>query len=141
MSDSPPRPRDLALLWLASLGGPPRQRPRDAQADMAGIELLRQLLDHLVAHDPEPEDVEASLMQMVSELGEPTGPARSLAAQVLDAWRAFTAAPLSWGWLMAEAVEATSCDRQRKRKGSSWMVPESAATSVFVGDTSHGAKS
>jgi len=47
------RPRDLALLLLASGELSPRQRARDQQADLAGAGLKRCVLAELVARDPE----------------------------------------------------------------------------------------
>src|SRR5437762_254113 len=57
----PVRPRDLALLLLASADLRPRKRARDQQADAAGLQLKRRLMDHLAALDPEPEDLERCL--------------------------------------------------------------------------------
>jgi hypothetical protein len=132
-----PRVRDLAVLWLASLGGPPRQRPRDAQADLAGIALLRELLDRLIALDPEPGEVEAALLRIVSERGEPTGPSRSLAAQVLAEYRAFAQSPQAWSWLVAEAVQAAAEDRPRKSQRSVWRAPDRHAVDL-ESETAHG---
>src|SRR5689334_7868276 len=80
------RPRDLALLLLASAEVLPRQRARDQQADRAGLELKRRLLDRLAALDPEPAELEAALMQVVDELGPPTGPTRALAVMLKEDW-------------------------------------------------------
>jgi hypothetical protein len=100
----PLRPRDFALLMLATGAALPRQRARDQQADCAGLELKRRVLDELVARDPEPDETEAVLMALVEEIGPPTGPTRSLAAQVLAEWRLAATVP---GWvehLLAEAL-------------------------------------
>ena len=120
--DRPPRPRDFALLGLAALGGPPRKRPRDAQSDLAGIDLMRRLLDRLAALDPDPDDLDAALLRIVAELGAPTGPARALAAQWRDDWHAFRASPAAWGWLVSEAIEA-GADRHPRRRGGRDDVP------------------
>ena len=66
--DYPLRPRDLALLLLASGETLPRKRARDQQADRAGLDLKRRLLDRLAALDPEPEMMESTLMQIVEEM-------------------------------------------------------------------------
>ena len=47
------RPGDLALFLLASGETMPRKRARDQQADIAGLELKRQVLDMLISIDPE----------------------------------------------------------------------------------------
>jgi hypothetical protein len=106
MSDHPEplRPRDFALLLLGSGDVLPRQRARDQQADRAGLDLKRRVLNELVARDPEPDELEAVLMDVVEQIGPPTGPTRSVAALVLDEWRTAVAVP---GWvahLLGEAL-------------------------------------
>jgi hypothetical protein len=86
-ADPPLRPRDLAVLMLGSGETMPRQRARDQQADRAGLELKRRLLTEVVAVDPEPEDLEAALLRIVTDVGAPTGPTRALALAFLDEWR------------------------------------------------------
>ena len=74
MSDTPTnmRPSDLALFLLASGENLPRQRARDQQADIAGLELKRHVLNLLIAADPEPNELDAVLMRIVTQLGQPT---------------------------------------------------------------------
>ena len=115
MSDTPEplRPRDFALLLLASGDAAPRQRARDQQADHAGLALKRRVLAELVARDPGPDEVEAVLMDVVEEAGPPAGPTRAVALSVLHEWRTAAAAP---GWvehLLGEAVRAPG----EKRRG------------------------
>ncbi len=99
------RPRDLALLLLASGDLRPRQRARDQQADMAGLELKRLVLDRLAALDPEPAEVEGALTRIVEELGPPFGPTRAVAALVRDEWQAACVSPEWVAHLLREAVE------------------------------------
>lgn len=106
MSESPLplRPRDLALLLLASGDALPRQRARDQQADRAGLDLKRRLLDAITALDPEPEDLEAGLLSIIEGLGPPTGPTRCLALAFREEWETAATTP---GWvehLLAQAV-------------------------------------
>jgi hypothetical protein len=116
------RPRDLALLLLAIGGGPPRQRARDQQADLAGLELHRRVLDRLASLDPEPEECEAALAKIVAEFGEPTGPTRGVCLRVKQEWEEARDSPLAWSWLLSEALEAgNDAPKQRRRRG-----PESA---------------
>src|SRR5260370_9792521 len=82
------RPRDLALLLLASGELLPRQRARDQQADRAGLALKHRVLDRLAALDPEPEDLQATLLQLVEEFGPPPGPTRAIAISVYEEWQA-----------------------------------------------------
>lgn len=100
----PLRPRDLALLLLASGDLVPRQRARDQEADRAGLQLKRRVLDRLAALDPEPADLASTLTRIVLELGEPSGPARAIALSVLDDWQAACASPAWVGQLLAEAT-------------------------------------
>jgi hypothetical protein len=90
------RPRDFALLLLASGDATPRARARDQQADRAGLDLKRQLLTVLVALDPEPDDAEAALAEAVERMGPPPGPPRAVAVALLDEWRLAQVTP---GWL------------------------------------------
>src|SRR5216683_8200193 len=76
----PIRPRDLALLLLASGDLRPRQRARDQQADRTGMEIKRRILEEIAALDPEPEELEAVLVRMIDDFGPPTGPTRAVAS-------------------------------------------------------------
>jgi hypothetical protein len=100
------RPRDLALLVLASGDLRPRQRARDQQADLAGLQLKRRVLERLAALDPDPVDLEATLIRIVEEIGPPTGPTRAIAVTVHEEWQAACAAPEWVAHLLGEAVRA-----------------------------------
>jgi hypothetical protein len=103
----PLRPRDLALLLLASGDMRPRQRARDQQADTAGLELKRRVLDRLAALDPEPADMEAALARIIEEMGPPHGPTRAVAVLVRDEWLAACASP---EWVLHLLQEGTAAD-------------------------------
>lgn len=111
----PLRPRDLALLLLASGDLRPRQRARDQQADRAGLLLKRRVLEHLAALDPEPTDVESTLARIVAEIGPPTGPTRAIAAGVREEWQAACAHPDWVAHLLDVAVREGDTDREGKR--------------------------
>ncbi len=114
MADEPPlRPRDLALLLLASGDLLPRQRARDQQADLAGLDLKRRLLDRMAALDPEPADLEGTLIRIVEELGPPTGPSRAIALSILEEWRMACTTPQWVAHLLDQAVQ--SCEERSKR--------------------------
>src|SRR5437762_7824648 len=81
------RPRDLALLLLASGDLRPRKRARDQQADLVGLELKRTILQRVAALDPEPADLDAVLIRIVEENSTPTGPARAVARVVREEWQ------------------------------------------------------
>jgi hypothetical protein len=105
----PLRPRDLALLLLASGDLRPRLRARDQMPDLAGLELKRRMLDRLAALDPEPADLDAALGQVVEEMGPPAGPARAIAVGLREEWLAACQSPEWVAHLLAEAT--------RERKG------------------------
>jgi hypothetical protein len=114
-SDEVLRPRDFALLLLASGDLAPRQRARDQQADRAGLDLKRRVLDALAARDPEADELEGVLLDIVEELGPPTGPTRAIALAVYEEWQVAAASP---GWvahLLEEAVEESA--REGKPRG------------------------
>ncbi len=81
------RPRDLAVLLLASGDLLPRRRARDQQADRAGLALKCRVLERLAALDPEPADLETALARIVDEVGAPTGPTRAIALGIREEWQ------------------------------------------------------
>lgn len=99
-----PRPRDLALLLLASGDASPRQRARDQQADRAGLALKRRMLERLADLDPEPAELETALLDIVGEIGEPDGPPRAIAMSIRDEWATACATPAWIEYLLEEAV-------------------------------------
>src|SRR5262249_53083887 len=109
-SMDPLRPRDLALLLLASGDLRPRKRARDQQADLAGLELKRRVLERLAAIDPEAHDLEAALVRIVEEIGPPTGPTRAIATTVRDEWLAACTAPEWVAHLLGEATRQSARD-------------------------------
>jgi hypothetical protein len=107
------RPRDFALLLLASGELAPRQRARDQQADRAGLELKRRVLEALAAHDPEPEEMEAALLAVVEDLGPPTGPTRAVALALLEDWQSASAAPGLIDHLLSQAIHPPTAEGRR----------------------------
>jgi hypothetical protein len=110
------RPSDLALFLLASGENLPRQRARDQQADIAGLELKRKALNLLIAADPEPHELETALMQIVAELGQPTGPARAICMTIREEWEAAALVPEFAEWLIEQAVRESTNPQERKGK-------------------------
>ena len=114
--DLAPRPRDFALFLLGATEAP-RRRARDQQADATGLDLKRKVLLELAARDPDPEAVEAALMDVVDALGPPAGPTRAVARGVFDEWRFAADSP---GWvphLLGEAVAPPEPRRKGGRRG------------------------
>ncbi len=104
MTATPFRPRDLALLLLASGHLLPRDRARDQQADVAGMGLKREVLERLAALDPEPEVLDAGLLEIIKAIGEPTGPTRGVCLDVRADWEAAMVAPEFAPWLLNQAI-------------------------------------
>ena len=102
MSDM--RPSELALFLLASGENQPRKRARDQQADIAGLELKRYVLNLLIAADPEPTELDAALMHIITELGAPTGPTRAICVTIREEWEAAALAPGFTEWLIDQAL-------------------------------------
>src|SRR5262245_52039997 len=109
------RPSDLALFLLASGELMPRVRARDQQADVAGLELKRRVLDRLVALDPAPEELDSALAQIVAELGPPHGPARAICLSVRDEWDAVALAPEFTEWLLDQALRESANPGESRR--------------------------
>jgi len=107
------RPRDLALLLLASGDLRPRIRARDQEADRTGLELKRRVLDRVAALDPEPETLTGALLGIVEEIGPPTGPTRAIAVSFQEDWQAALTAPDWIAHLIAEATHASEEDHRR----------------------------
>ena len=119
------RPRDLALLLMSSGEFLPRQRIRNQTPDFIGLELKRQLLQSLADLDPEPADLEKTLMRLVGELGPAPGPVRALALSFRDEWHALSANPQWIAHLQTEAA-------QQKSTGRCWLT----ALCAFAGPIS-----
>jgi hypothetical protein len=112
------RPRDFALFLLGSGDAAPRQRARDQQADAAGLALKRRVLAAVVSRDPEPDDLETALIEIVDEFGPPSGPTRAVALSVLEEWRFAANSP---GWvphLLGEAVNPPQRQKGNRRGGN-----------------------
>jgi hypothetical protein len=109
------RPSDLALFLLASGETLPRKRARDQQADTAGLELKRRILDLLVSIDPEPDELDAALMRIVAELGPPTGPTRAICGSIRDEWDA-ALEPGFAAWLVGQALRESANPQGRTGK-------------------------
>lgn len=110
------RPADLATLLLAGGELLPRQRARDQQSDLAGLEIKRAVLQRLVALDPEPHELDAALNQIIIDIGPPSGPTRGVCLSVRYDWEAACASPDFVAFLLDEALREGQGERRRKRK-------------------------
>lgn len=108
------RPRDFALLLLASGDLLPRQRARDQAPDLAGLTLERRVLDAVAARDPEAEELDSALAAIVGEIGPPTGPTRAIALHIRSEYAAAAASPEFVEHLL---TQATAERREGGRRG------------------------
>ena len=108
------RPRDLALLLLSSGELLPRQRLRSQSPDSAGLELKRRLLQRVADLDPEPDNLETTLAQLIDDLGPPSGPIRALAIGFRDDWQGLASNP---EWLTQLRDEAAQLWERSVRGG------------------------
>jgi hypothetical protein len=111
-----PRPGDLAQLLLASGDLRPRLRARDQEADRAGLDLKRQVLNRVAVLDPEPEELAATLARIIEEIGPPTGPTRAVARSFHDDWQAACASPEWVAHLLTEGTQVREEDEGRARQ-------------------------
>jgi hypothetical protein len=86
------RPADVCRALLTALEaaeGRRRKRKRDQRPDAFGLEVKRELLQHAVAADPEPETFEAWLLEypQACASAELRGPAMAMARAVFEEWR------------------------------------------------------
>jgi len=102
------RPRDLALLLLASGDLRPRKRARDQRADGVGLELKRRILQGLAAADPDPSELESILLGIIEEIGPPTGPTRAVATMIREEWQAACASPEWVAQLLGQAMRESA---------------------------------
>ena len=112
------RPSDLALFLLASGELMPRKRARDQQADIAGLDLKRRVLNMLIARDPAPAALDQALLEIVAEIGPPDGPTRAICASVRDDWEDAEHTPGLVEWLIEQAVREGEGRPKRKRRAS-----------------------
>jgi hypothetical protein len=114
VSDSPPATRDSRLATplrpahicdqlLAALDaseGRRRKRKRNTTPDSIGIAIKRALLEETVRDDPQPHEFEGWLVEH-SESGSlaPSGPARSMALEILADWRLAQTSEVFRTWL------------------------------------------
>ena len=65
---------------------------------------MRDVLDRLVAADPDPEDWESCVSRIIAEIGDPEGPTRSVAMLLGEAWRNACDVPGFWEFLLRQAI-------------------------------------
>jgi hypothetical protein len=86
------RPAELCRALLAALEaaeGRRRRRKRDQTPDAIGLGLKRQILEHVVLEDPDPQAFEAWLLRysQTCSSSHGAGAVSAMARAVLDEWR------------------------------------------------------
>ena len=79
---------------------------------MAGSRLKQRVLQRLVELDPEDDELHTALDQIISEIGEPTGPTRAVARLIAEEWESANQTPQLTSWLLDQSVQAERNDRQ-----------------------------
>ena len=105
-------------------GAAVEQPSRVGQADQAGEALRKDVLNRLIRLDPEPEELEAALLAVVAELGEPTGPTRAVGLTIQQEWEMVVSNPSYWSFLVREALQG-----DEKRQPRRFRFPDQAAAS------------
>jgi hypothetical protein len=66
--------------------------------------------------DPEPEDFDKALDQIIQELGPPYGPTRGICLAVRSDWEAACSSPQFVAWLLQEALREGAGQRRGKKR-------------------------
>jgi hypothetical protein len=104
--DPAPRPAVICRQLLQATDaseGRRKRRKRNTTPDSLGIEVKRELLEAVVADDPDPDAFEAWLFARVQTSGARAGATRAMALQVWDEWQFALASGGFRAWLAAGA--------------------------------------
>lgn len=88
---------------LAASEGRRRRRKRDTTPDAIGLAIKRDLLESVVAADPEPDEFEGWLLDRCLTAGPGGGGIHAMALSIWDEWKLADASPSFRTWLMAGA--------------------------------------
>ena len=107
-SEATLRPAAVCRQLLSAMDasdGRRRKRKRDTTPDAIGLALKRELLVEVTRGDPDPDDFEPWLLQVLAETGD-TGATRAMARAILDEWKLACASPSFQAWLDQGAPSA-----------------------------------
>ena len=96
------RPSQICGELLAALEaseGRRRRRKRDTTPDAIGLTMKRELLERVVAADPEPDEFEAWLHKQCLAAGGGEGGVRAMALSIFEEWRLAQQADSFREWL------------------------------------------
>ncbi|MFN8471890.1 MAG: hypothetical protein U0822_06820 [Anaerolineae bacterium] len=92
------RPKDLFEL-MRTRWEKPRERARDMRADEYGASLKRQVLEHIIAADPDAAELAPMLAAYVDAHGPNNGPLRGVCTDLLYDWQQAQMSPRWVEWL------------------------------------------
>ena len=122
VTDSLPglRPADVCRALLAALEGAEgrrRKRKRDQTPDAIGLTVKREILEHVVEENPDPEIFESWLLNY-SQSKDCSGAVAAMARTVLDEWRLAHSMPEFRIWLEQGAPSDDAKDENPKERQS-----------------------
>lgn len=92
-----------AMATMSASEGRRRRRKRDTTPDAIGMAMKRELLEAVIADDPEPERFEEWLLGRCLASGPGSGGVHAMALSILEEWRFTSAADDFRAWLAAGA--------------------------------------
>ncbi len=107
------RPKDLFELMRARWKKP-RERARDMRADEYGSALKLQVIEDIIAKDPDPSDLAPMLAAYVDAHGPNNGPLRGVCTDLLYDWQQAQMSPQWVEWLRTAPVEERGKKRRRR---------------------------
>jgi len=117
---NPFRPADVCRALLAALEaaeGRRRNRKRDQTPDAIGLAVKREILEHVVQENPDPEKFESWLLNY-SQSRHPSGAVASMARSVLEEWRLANSMGEFRVWLEQGAPSDDTKDENLKERRS-----------------------
>ena len=122
VTDSLPglRPADVCRALLAALEGAEgrrRKRKRDQTPDAIGLTVKREILEHVVEENPDPEIFDSWLLNY-SQSKDCSGAVAAMARTVLDEWRLAHSMPEFRIWLEQGAPSDDAKDENPKERQS-----------------------
>lgn len=116
----PPRPAAVCRELLAALDaseGRRKRRKRDTTPDAIGLAIKLDLLQRVIAADPEPDQFEAWLHEQCLAAGPGEGGIRAMALDIFEEWRLAHQAEDFRDWL-ARGAPSDDAPRDRVARGN-----------------------
>ncbi|MFN8500180.1 MAG: hypothetical protein U0641_20190 [Anaerolineae bacterium] len=107
------RPKDLFELMRARWEKP-RERARDMRADEYGASLKLQVIEDIIAADPDPDALAPMLAAYVADRGPGNGPLRGVCTDLIYDWQQAQISPQWVEWLRTAPAEARGTKRRAR---------------------------